>query len=136
MPTTYEIPTDIDSRIPEAFYYALAGKLFAVFGPELFNDHDGKYYDLQSGTAGWYEAFAAACRELNIDWLQDYSARLDWFNTDLFDGAIEERVIDKVIKNFEPANSYYQHLIDERNKHAKARKADKENNDELQKDVS
>lgn len=120
----YKLPNEIDSKIPEAFYYALAGKLFAVFGPVILDDHDGEYYDFDSGTAGWYEAFAATCRELHLDWFLDYYNSLDWIMSDQLDGIIEDRIAEKVMKNFCNANAYYKFLISEREKYNKEKPAE------------
>ena len=49
----YEIPKDVDARIPEYFYMALAGELFSIFGRRLFGEpvqRQGKCGCMNTGT--------------------------------------------------------------------------------------
>lgn len=128
----YEIPQEIDSKIPEYFYFAMAGELCSIFGPRIFDrieyaeyDEDGNvlpsstddsesyYYSLDSGTGGWYEAFKMTCRKLGLDWLLDYWKTLEWYDSDIFDGIIEERIIEKfVMSEDNRCNAYYKWLCD------------------------
>ena len=129
----YEIPEEIDKQIPLYFYYALAGELVSIMGPDImhkislykcdedFNyilNEDGsyiiedEYYDLNSSTGGWYEAFNATCNKLNMKWLLEYWNTLEWYDSDIFDGIIEDRVVNYFIKNKNHnANPYYKYLV-------------------------
>jgi hypothetical protein len=126
----YSIPEAIDKRIPEHFYIAMAGELCSIFGPQIFEkiewydyDEEGNeipnsrneefdYYDLDSSTGGWYEAFKETCIKLNLRWLVDYHSTLEWYDSDIFDGIIEARIIKNFLeKENSPANSYYKYLI-------------------------
>lgn len=104
----YTIPTEIDNRIPEHFYPALAGELFSICGPRVFEPCDG-VYDFGAGTHGWYEAIRATCRKLGLDWLLHYYETLPWYDSDLFDGIIESRV-SALLDDAWP-NTYYEHLL-------------------------
>lgn len=117
----YEIPDDIKGRIPEHFYIAMAGELFSVYGPEAFDLINGynvdgnsyEYYDLDTGTGGWIEAFKATCRKLGMEWLIEYHASLDWYDADLFDGEIETALLGLVHgEEFKKdhCNAYYRYL--------------------------
>ena len=136
----YEIPQEIDSKIPEYFYFAMAGELCSIYGPHIFDkveyaeyDEEGNelpvddnevnlicepsddgalcYYNLDSGTGGWYEAFKATCRKLNMEWLFDYWKTLEWYDSDIFDGIIENRIVEKFVKcEDHHCNVYYQWL--------------------------
>lgn len=149
----YQIPDEIDSRIPECFYFAMAGELCSIHGPSVFDkiyysdeekmyencdnsiavsekssvdesvvvgeiktfasvDEDG-YYDLDTGTGGWYEALKMTCMKLDMCWLLDYWNSLEWYDSDIFDGIIEDRIIAKVVKSDDMhCNAYYQYLCD------------------------
>ena len=125
----YVIPEDIDSKIPEAFYPAMAGELCAIFGPRVFEkisvveydeendevymDEDCAYYDLSSSTGGWVEAFKATCEKLDMMWLLEYWNTLEWYDSDIFDGIIEDRIIDKFIESEDShCNAYYRFLVE------------------------
>ena len=122
----YKIPEDIKEKIPEYFYYAMGGELVSIFGtevliPEDANDEINKYtvygIDFVTSTSGWYEAFKATCKKLNLQWLLDYNKTLDWEKGDLFDDEIAQ----EIIKYFssEPkskVNSYYLYLSNSKDK--------------------
>ena len=109
---TYDIPEEIDNQIPDYFYYAMAGELFSIYGPNLFRIQEHGY-DLDSSTSGWVCAFKATCLKLGLKEVLDYYIHLSWWNSDIFDGIIEDRIIDKVIKNGNyNANTYYKYLFE------------------------
>ena len=129
----YEIPQEIDSRIPNYFYYAMTGELVSIFGPLILEkidyleyeyDDDGNqipgdpnvdasYYDLNSSTGGWNEAFKMTCKKLDMMWLMDYYRTLECYDSDIFDGIIEDRIIENYIEKdhmHDHANCYYKYL--------------------------
>ena len=121
MPTTdrhakYEIPKDIKDRIPDYFYIALAGELCSIFGPWILekqvDPESGKeYYDFDSFSGGWDEAFAMTCRKLDMKWLLDYCKTLEWYDYDLFNGELESGIIKNYCgTTYQNCNSYYKYL--------------------------
>lgn len=128
----YAIPEDIRSRIPDYFYYAMAGELVSIFGPQILQkkigpeEYDGSgkeigsltsedrsYYDLDSSTGGWVEAFKTTCRKLHMMWLVDYWKTLEWYDSDIFDGEIEGEIIKRFCEkdhSQDHANCYYRYL--------------------------
>lgn len=107
----YTIPEEIDSRIPEYFYPAMAGELCSIYGSEILQQI-GDYFDMDSSTRGWYEAFKMTCKKLNMDWLLDYWNSLEWYDSDIFDGIIEDRIIEKFINvKDQNCNVYYNYLV-------------------------
>ena len=131
MSDKYVIPKEINDRIPEYFYYAMAGELVSIFGswilekqdyPEYDDDGneisgdpnvDASYYDLDSGTGGWFEAFRMTCKKLDMMWLMNYYKTLKWYDSDIFDGIIEDRIIENYIEKDHihvHANCYYKYL--------------------------
>lgn len=115
---SYHIPKEIEAKIPDYFYIAMAGELCSVFGYWIFekvidpdDPKDEGYYDLDSSTAGWYEVFKATCKKLGMDWLLEYYRTLEWYDSDIFDGIIENRIITNfIVAKDHHANSYYQYL--------------------------
>lgn len=109
----YHIPKDIKDRIPSYFYQALAGELFSVFGwrlgIQMFTDKEygNGYYNLDSGSGGWYVAFEETCRKLDMQWLFDYWKSLEWYDSDIFDGEIEEGIRNYYING---SSDYYKYL--------------------------
>lgn len=112
----YSIPEEIKREIPDAFYIALAGELFSVFGAVASEkDEDGAYgIDFLCGTAGWAAALRAACRKMKMQWLLNYYDALEWYDSDLFDGEISDMVIKKFYEADETsADAYYLYLMSE-----------------------
>ena len=125
----YKIPEEIKSRIPDYFYYAMAGELVSIFGPAILekitvdydedeNEYplsdDEAYYDLSSSTMGWKYAFIETCRKLDMMWLNEYRKTLEWYDGDIFDGIIEDNIITYFCKKDhtqDHSNCYYKHLL-------------------------
>ena len=127
MTDNYKIPEEIINRIPEYFYYAMAGELMSIYGIQLFELHkededDEGYYDLDSSTYGWNEAFKATCRKLDMWWLVEYYDTLDWYDGDLFDAEIEDEIIEIFCMKdgiLEHPNCYYRYLCERSKKYTK-----------------
>ena len=137
----YEIPKEIDEKIPEYFYYAFAGELASIMGPHVFEkveffeeddsgefvlDENGNlivedsYYDLDSTSGGWFEAFTETCRKLDMMWLADYHRNLEWYDSDVFDGILEDRIIQKyILSEDNHCNPYYKYLCEKSRKKQK-----------------
>ena len=110
----YKIPEEILDKIPERFWPAFAGDLVSVFGPDvLAEDEDGCYtLYFRCGTMGWNAALSAALRKLDMMWLYDYYDKLEWWESDHFDGEVADLLIAKFIKaEDKPWNTYYRYLI-------------------------
>ena len=112
----YEIPHSIKKEIPDYFYYALAGELASVFGSDILYEQNDDFIDLDTSTYGWAMAFMMACKKLDLNWLMEYRKGLDWYESDLFDGEIEEEVIQRYcMKDHgrESNNCYYVYLLEQ-----------------------
>lgn len=110
----YHIPDEIKSKIPDYFYFAFAGELCSVFGHKIFEkDEDGTYgLFYVSSTAGWTEAFRAASEKTDILWLFTYYTNLEWFDSDHFDGEMEDEIISRFVEaEHSGSNAYYQFLL-------------------------
>lgn len=111
----YEIPPEIDEKIPEYFYLAMAGELCSIFGVDIFVENEDGDYPISyvSSTGGWYGALWATCEKLDLVWFREYWDALEWYDSDILDGIIEDRIIEKFIesKKSDGPNIYYRHLI-------------------------
>lgn len=116
----YNIPTEIDLKIPSYFYIALAGELCSILGPQIFNkitdldedtEEEFSYYDFDSGTGGWHAAFKATCEKLDLLWLLNYYDALEWYDSDVFDSIIEDRIVTHFIDKDNHCNEYYKYLM-------------------------
>ena len=125
----YTIPDEIDSKIPDYFYPALAGELFALFGPDIFDtvdlvcdedelDYEAPmeypYYNLALNTEsqGWVQAVLATCKKLDMMWLFDYWHTLEYYDANIFSDIMAERVIDRFVeRKNDHGNSYYKYLL-------------------------
>lgn len=121
----YEIPYEIKSKIPEHFYYALWGELVSIFGPDIMIP---EYYEMpedqahgdpkpfyplayDTSTSGWNQALFATCAKLDLMEVYNYYGSLEWFDSDRFDGEIEEELYKHMPGVGEPSNAYYRYLL-------------------------
>lgn len=110
----YKIPEEILSKIPQHFWPALAGELVSTIGLHVFEKDENSQYGLYfvSGTFGWNAALRMTCRKLDMKWLFDYYDKLEWWQSDMFDGEFEDLLIKKFVEaNDNPQNTYYKWLI-------------------------
>ena len=110
----YKIPYEIKSVIPDYFYYALGGEYVSVAGADaLIRNEDGlTRLDYDTGTAGYVEAFKAACKKLGMQWLLAYYEGLSWYESDLFDSEIADEVMHRFDHRSDIGTTYYQYLLD------------------------
>lgn len=115
----FEIPPEIEVKIPSFFIAAFAGELLSVFGRDVaMIDSDGDYNVWwYTGTGGWRDAFFAACKKLKLDWLNEYRESLEWYDSDCFDEIICERVCDFLNGNAVPYNSYCNYINEREKEH-------------------
>ena len=117
----YQIPKEIQERIPDYFYTAFAGELFSVYGWErsrwmFYPEESKEYVDLDSSSAGWAQALEATCRKLEMDWLFAYYQTLEWYDSDVFDGIIEKEIGKQFMNGkCDNANNYYLYLLHKNN---------------------
>ena len=112
----YQIPDEIQSKIPQHFYSALAGELCSVFGRMIFDKDESGVYGISyiGGTTGWMEALKMTSEKLDMAWLLDYYKSLPWHDSDIFDGEIEDKIISEFIEadqKPESTNAYYEFLL-------------------------
>lgn len=117
---------DIKDVIPDYFYAAMAGELFSIYGwersKELFYPEE-ESGDLLSGSEGWYRAFVAACKKVDLEWLAEYRDSLEWYDADRFDGMIEAEIYKGFMKkdkaSIMASNYYYRYLVGRNDSHNK-----------------
>ena len=113
----YSIPQKIKDQIPEYFYIAFAGEIFSVYGWErsrdmFYPEKDEGYADLASSPFAWFQAFKATCRKLEVEWLLEYYETLPWYDSDVFDGIIEQEISRRFMNRKEDGgNEYYRYLL-------------------------
>lgn len=111
----YKVPEEVLMKIPSHFWPAFAGELISTFGLMIFEKEEGTdlyalYY--VSSTNGWSAALRITCNKLDMKWLFDYYDKLEWWQSDMFDGEIEDKLISIFVEaKGSPWNDYYQWLI-------------------------
>ena len=102
-------------RIPDAFYYDLAGKLFSIFGPSIYDLENGKTkIDFFAGSFGWNMAIRKSCQDMDLQWLKDFYINLEWYDSDLFDSEIADQIERRVLcDDYYANNPYYKFLLEE-----------------------
>lgn len=110
----YQIPEEILGRIPEYFYAAFAGELFALYGPSAFvPDEDGlREYRYHAGTFGWAAALWMACKKCDMQWLHAYYDSLEWYESDRFDEELEKVVETYLVGGDWTAHGYFKYVRD------------------------
>lgn len=104
--SNYEVPAGIRSRIPNYFYCAFGGELFAVFGATLVKNAEA-HYNFFKGSAGWHYAFKATCTKLDLPWLLDYYISLSW--SDMIE--FNTHVAQELCCGDKHPSSYYRYLL-------------------------
>ena len=105
-----QINSIIDS-IPEPFYYGLLGELVSVFGPTILSPIDKSYYDFYSGTSGLFEAMRMTCKKLHIEWILEKYGEMPWYDADMLDGRVEEKLSALMKDDWPHVNSYYKFIM-------------------------
>lgn len=129
--TDYTIPEEIDSRIPDYFYPALAGELYAVFDYHCLEQVMELYEECNDDpiaeTDSYSVAFMIACRKLNMMWLYDYCSRdISCVQFVDFGEIILQRIIDRDNWGNEDTEKYFKYLDDMEPEYAKQYEDDEE----------
>ena len=113
----YKIPEEIIVKIPQHFWPAFAGELVSTFGLMVFEKEEGSdFYALNyvSSTNGWNAALRMTCNKLDMKWLFDYYDKLEWWQSDMFDGEFEDLLIRNFVESEnKPEHAYYSWLIND-----------------------
>lgn len=108
---------DAISEIPDYFYPVFAGQLVAVFGANVLKpskDGESPLFYI-SGTSGFNAALRMTCKKLGLSDLWDWYDKLEWYDSDDFDGELVELLISKFIDNTDQScNPYYKWLMNEK----------------------
>jgi hypothetical protein len=110
----YKIPSEILEKIPDYFWAAFAGELVSINGPEIFNADPefGRVLSYCTGTCGWNWAIKMTCQKLDMIWLYEYYRKLEWWESDMFDGEFEDLlVVNFVEADRERLSAYYKWLV-------------------------
>lgn len=90
----YSIPGEIKSLIDRSFLEALRNELYWVFNLSL-GDYAYDSAASNGGTGGWDVAFGLACIKTNKKEIYTYYRSLPWYDSDIFDGEVEEMLINE-----------------------------------------
>lgn len=89
----YKIPLHIDKLITKEFCLQFMKELHCIWGFAL-EDFEYESVGAVEGTSGWYEGFTHACRKTKNDELYLYYLQLDWYNSDLFDYELTQKLVN------------------------------------------
>ena len=111
----YKIPDEIKEKIPVEFYIALAGEITSVFGLKVWSEYDnGCPYEWISGAAGLWYAIMETCEKLEMNWLNEYSDHLMWYETEGFSKEVvllAKQNLDRISEGNGP-NEYARYLVE------------------------
>ena len=91
----YKIPEEYLPYLTEKFYDALWAGLQCTFGKEIEGYDPYSQIPMVwnfSGTTGWNFAMQYACNEARAKELWEYYDSLAWYDSDRFDGIVEEEL--------------------------------------------
>lgn len=89
----YNMPDNIRAMITKDFTTQFIKELHMIFGVGV-DDTDMDYFVYQGGTSGWAVAFDTACEKLKLDELCRYYHSLAWYDSDIFDGELEDILVE------------------------------------------
>ncbi len=93
----YKIPEKYEKMITKELLVKIRDNIFATFekiGMDTTAD-DGIDYILT--TAGWGNAIKNACLELGKEDFYNYYENLEWMDSDIFDGILEDKMIEEKV---------------------------------------
>ena len=108
---------DVISEIPDYFYPAFAGELVSVFGADVLKHPEDEESPLIyiSGTSGWNATLRMTCKKLGLSDLWDWYDKLEWYDSDDFDGELVGLLISKFIHTeYRSCKQYYKWLMNEK----------------------
>lgn len=113
--TDYTIPEEIDAKIPDYFYPALAGELYSVFDYRRLEQVVSVYEkdnDWPVAETDYYSvAFMITCKKLDMMWLYDYCSREIAYTQFVdFGEIILQRIIDRDNWSNEDTEKYFRYL--------------------------
>lgn len=88
----YKIPSNIDKFLTKEFCMQFLKELHSIWGFAL-EEFEYESVGAVEGTSGWYESFTHACRKTKNDELYLYYVHLDWYDSDLFDYELTQKLV-------------------------------------------
>ena len=87
----YQIPEAIKAQLSDAFYETMWNELILVFGDKVrgVDPYLVPMVSYLSSTGGWVQALSATCNSLGLSDVWSYYDKLEWYDSDRFDGEIE-----------------------------------------------
>lgn len=89
----YKIPQEIKAEFTKDFMTYFLARLAIVFDleePMLCVEY---LLNLES-TVGWGKSFKYACQKYNLEYVWVYYDKLEWYDSDLFDGELGDLLVD------------------------------------------
>ena len=109
--------------IPTYFYQCLFGELIKIWGINLVTPYYiGDTYEKQidehiamiTGTGGWNVAFKSACEQCDMMDVNEYYKKLDWIESDIFDGIIADNMV-KILFSENVGHDWYHYRLRKEN---------------------
>lgn len=91
----YSIPDKIKNLITDEFLKEFRNQLLRIHKYWSINTFAEEGIPMNTSTAGWYAAFGKACMLTNNEDLFNYWRKLEWYDSDLFDGELAELLIER-----------------------------------------
>lgn len=101
MEETYKIPENIKSLIDIEFLNLFNKNICEVFGYDSLDDYVA---NVQGGTGGWYTALKNTCFELKKLEILGYWEKLEWYDSDYFDGELADMMLENGIISKAPVD--------------------------------
>ena len=90
----YEMPEKYKAMIDSTFCKNFLRELHLIWGFSL-EDFNWESIGYCEGTSGWYVAFTNTCRTMQLDELFLYYRNLPWYDSDLFDAQLSDRLVEE-----------------------------------------
>lgn len=96
----YKIPQEIKVKFTKEFMTYFLDRLTVTFDLDESMLCSECFVYLE-GTIGWVNSFEYACQRYNLEDVFVYYDKLEWYDSDLFDGELGDILVEhKLIKGF------------------------------------
>lgn len=99
----YDMPKEIRALIDRDFLIEFRNQLYRIFDYWALDSFDEEGISMNTSTAGWAAALGKACINTHKEAIYAYWKKLDWYDSDIFDGYLADILLQEkvVLGSFE-----------------------------------
>lgn len=93
----YDMPKEIRALIDRDFLIEFRNQLYRIFDYWALDSFDEEGISMNTSTAGWAAALGKACINTHKEAIYAYWKKLDWYDSDIFDGYLADILLEEKI---------------------------------------